>query len=107
MKHLYPAPVAPLVRRAIKLGWEIQLTKLTPHTVELVPQELTGPEYNFKLRWMHEPTRDRWVSPRAQSIETVREYLKRREEERKAMIDSPRRAFELAMDQPLEHWEAP
>lgn len=77
-----PRRVPPIVDRAIRLGWEVSLSRPTDQEVDLYLRQPDGLGYAFSLRWTRQG--DRWSSPRAQNIETVTEYLTRMETERKA-----------------------
>lgn len=78
----YPVRVPGFVNRAVRLGWEVVLSRPEPDEVDLYIKEIGGPEYAFHLRWRVEGIS--WKSPRDQNVETLAEYLTRRENERKA-----------------------
>ena len=78
----YPVRVPGFVNRAVRLGWEVVLSRPKPDEVDLYIKEIGGPEYAFRLRWSF--GNDSWGSPRDQNVETLAEYLTRRENERKA-----------------------
>lgn len=78
----YPVRVPGFVNRAVRLGWEVALSRPEPDEVDLYIKEIGGLEYAFRLRWSF--GNDSWESPRDQNVETLAEYLTRRENERKA-----------------------
>ena len=77
-----PYRVPGFVTRAARLGWEVSLSRPEPDEVDLYVKEIGGPEYAFHMRWRVEG--GSWKSPRDQNVETLAEYLTRRENERKA-----------------------
>src|SRR5699024_4300240 len=78
----YPVRGPGFVNRAVPLGWEVVLSRPAPGGVDLYIKEIGGQEYAFHRRWRVEG--GSWKSPRDQNVETLAEYLTRRENERKA-----------------------
>lgn len=80
----YPVRVPGFINRAVRLGWEVTLSRPEPDEVDLYIKETGGPEYAFHLRWGVEGIS--WKSPRDQNVGTLAEYLTRRENERKVAV---------------------
>lgn len=73
----YPRRVPAIVARALRLGWEVSLSRPKADAVDLYLRETAGREYTFSLQWSRRA--DSWEAPRAQNVETVVEYITRAE----------------------------
>lgn len=74
-----PRRVPTLVDRAIRAGWEVELSRPDDETVDLVLREAGGRRYVFDLTW--ERDGKSWRGPRSQNVESVFEYINRTEKE--------------------------